>query len=236
MVQLSESPVGGPSSGVKPAVGLRRRADAARNRARILDAAQDAFVEFGADVPLDDIARRAGVGNATVYRHFRDRRSLVHGVVLEVMERAIVVAEQAFAEEADAFDALSRLVHDSVNWKIGALCPMLSEWTDLQETAIFATKERLDAAVQRILDAAQAAGTLRDDVTSPDVMMAVAQLVRPFPGAAYNSMQPFVHRHLQLLLDGLRAPAHTPLPGSALTLEDLRRECILSAAQRSCRQ
>ncbi|RAG82584.1 TetR/AcrR family transcriptional regulator [Streptacidiphilus pinicola] len=221
----------------KPAAsGLRRRADAARNRARILEAAQEAFIEFGADVPLDEIARRAGIGNATVYRHFPDRRALVRGVVLEVMERANSVAVQAYAEESDPFEALSRLVHDSVNWKIGALCPMLSEWTDLGDPEVYATRERLDGSIQAIVSAAQAAGSLRDDVGSDDVMMAVAQLVRPFPGARYESLQPFVHRHLQLLLDGLRAPARTPLPGSPQSLEDVRRECVLASAnRRECR-
>ncbi|MEY9872607.1 AcrR family transcriptional regulator [Streptacidiphilus sp. MAP12-33] len=221
----------------QPAAGLRRRADAARNRARILEAAQDAFIEHGADVPLDEIARRAGIGNATVYRHFPDRGALVRGVVLEVMERAIGVAERAYAEENDPFEALSRLVHDSVNWRIGALCTMLSEWTDLEEPEVFATKERLDTIAQTIVGAAQASGSMREDVGSDDVFMAVAQLVRPFPGASYDSLQPFVHRHLQLLLDGLRAPARTPLPGSPQTLEDVRRECLLSrAARRICRQ
>lgn len=221
----------------KPAAaGLRRRADAARNRARILEVAQEAFIEFGADVPLDEIARRAAIGNATVYRHFPDRRALVRGVVLEVMERAVGVAAQAYAEETDPFEALSRLVHDSVNWKIGALCPMLSEWTDLNDPEVLATRERLDAVVQTIVDAAQAAGSLRDDVGSNDVMMAVAQIVRPFPGARYDSLQPFVHRHLQLLLDGLRAPVRTPLPGSPQTLEDVRRACTLAAGnRRTCR-
>ncbi|WP_042363706.1 TetR/AcrR family transcriptional regulator [Streptacidiphilus neutrinimicus] len=226
MVQVTETE--------KPA-GLRRRADAARNRARILEAAQEAFIEYGADVPLDEIAKRAGIGNATVYRHFPDRRALVRGVVLEVMERAISVAQQAYAEESDPFEALSRLVHDSVNWKIGALCPMLSEWTDLDEPEVFETKERLDGVARTIIGAAQAAGSMREDVGSDDVFMAVAQLVRPFPGAPYDSLKPFVHRHLQLLLDGLRAPARTPLPGSPQSLEDVRRECILAAGRRECR-
>jgi AcrR family transcriptional regulator len=215
--------------------GLRRRADAARNRARILDAAQDAFIEYGADVPLDEIAKRAGIGNATVYRHFPDRRALVRGVVLEVMERAISVAQRAYAEESDPFEALSRLVHDAVNWKIGALCPMLSEWTDLDEPEVFETKERLDGIARTIIGAAQEAGSMRDDVSSDDVFMAVAQLVRPFPGAPFDSLLPFVHRHLQLLLDGLRAPARAPLPGSPQSLEDVRRECILAANRRECR-
>ncbi|MET7656978.1 helix-turn-helix domain-containing protein, partial [Streptomyces sp. NPDC005486] len=57
----------------------RPRADALRNRERIVAAAREMFVEFGADVPLDEIARRAGVGNATVYRNFPDRDALTRG-------------------------------------------------------------------------------------------------------------------------------------------------------------
>ena len=173
MVQLSAKPA-----------GPRLRADATRNRARILEAAEEAFIEHGADVPLDDIARRAGVGNATLYRHFPDRRALVRGVVIAVMDRATAVAERVLAESTDdPFEALSRLVHDSVDWKIGALGPLLSEWTDLRDPEIYAAKERLDRAVQAIVDAAQAAGTLRPDVAAVDIMMAASQLVRPFPGA-----------------------------------------------------
>ena len=59
--------------------GPRLRADASRNRARIIGAARETLVEIGAEAPLDEIARRAGVGNATLYRHFADRRPGVRG-------------------------------------------------------------------------------------------------------------------------------------------------------------
>ena len=75
----------------------RPRADALRNRERIVAAAREMFVEFGSDVPLDEIARRAEVGNATLYRHFADRGELIREVVCTVMDRASVQAERALA-------------------------------------------------------------------------------------------------------------------------------------------
>lgn len=93
----------------------RLRADARRNRERIVAAAREMFVEFGAEVPLDDVARRAGVGNATLYRHFADRRELVHEVVLSVLERITGSGEAAMAEESDAFAALRRFAHGAAD-------------------------------------------------------------------------------------------------------------------------
>lgn len=103
----------------------RPRADALRNRERIVTAAREMFVEFGPYVPLDEVARRAGVGNATVYRNFPDREALAREVVCSVMDRTAEAAEAALAESGDAFAALSRFVHTSVDERIGALCPML---------------------------------------------------------------------------------------------------------------
>jgi hypothetical protein len=73
------------------------------------------------------------------------------------------------------------------------------------------------------MDRAKAAGQLRPDVGVGDVMIATAQLSRPPAGTACFRVDSFVHRHLQLFLDGLRAPARSGLPGAALTMEDLRR-------------
>lgn len=78
----------------------RPRADALRNRERIVAAAREMFVEFGPEVPFDEIARRAGVGNATVYRNFPDRDALAREVVCSVMDRTSERAESAIAEGA----------------------------------------------------------------------------------------------------------------------------------------
>lgn len=78
----------------------RPRADALRNRERIVAAAREMFVEFGPEVPFDEIARRAGVGNATVYRNFPDRDALAREVVCSVMDRTSERAESAIAAGA----------------------------------------------------------------------------------------------------------------------------------------
>jgi hypothetical protein len=72
------------------------------------------------------------------------------------------------------------------------------------------------------MDRARKAGQLRPDVAVGDVMVAAAQLSRPLGGAECLSIDRFVHRHIQLFLDGLRAPARSVLPGTAVTMEALR--------------
>ncbi|MFI6935576.1 TetR/AcrR family transcriptional regulator [Streptomyces sp. NPDC050287] len=201
----------------------RPRADALRNRERIVTAAREMFTEFGPDVPLDEIARRAGVGNATVYRNFPDRDALVREVVCSVMDRTSEAAEQALAESGDAFAALERFVHVSADERVSALCPMVATTFDQNHPDLEAARERLEQTVDALMDRAKAAGQMRTDVGVGDLMVTVAQLSRPPAGTACVNADRFLHRHLQLFLDGLRAPARSTLPGTATTMEDLRR-------------
>ncbi|BCK70622.1 TetR/AcrR family transcriptional regulator [Streptomyces platensis] len=201
----------------------RLRADALRNRERIIAAARETMVEFGAEVPLDEIARRAGVGNATLYRHFADRLELIHHVTLSVMSRTADRAESALAEESDAFQALRRFVHAAVEERIGALCPLLADGVDRDHPDLCAARDRLEAAVEAVMAAARDSGQLRTDIAVGDLMVAITQLTRPLPGSRCPNFDQFVHRHLQLFLDGLQAPARSELPGAAATLDDLRR-------------
>ncbi|QMU78711.1 TetR/AcrR family transcriptional regulator [Streptacidiphilus sp. PB12-B1b] len=203
----------------------RLRADATRNRERIVAAAQEVFVEFGPDAPLDEIARRAGVGNATLYRHFPDRRELSRSVVLSVFDTMATQAEVMIAEADQAFDALEQVVHGAVEWKVGALCPMFAEWMDPAEPELLAAQNRLDSAVEAIIEKAQAEGGLRTDVGAGDILTVAAQMARPLPGSDSTDHDLFVHRSLQLFLDGLRAPGRSALPGRPVTLMDLRRDC-----------
>lgn len=212
-----------------PAIPLQRtphrlRADASRNRDRIVKAAREAFVELGAEVPLDEIARRAGVGNATVYRHFSDRKALVHQVTLASMQAIATEAELALADSEDAFEALSRFVHRAADERIGTLCALLLEGFDKTAPEVVETRERLDVALDEIMDKARKAGQLREDVAVGDLMVALAQLTRPLPGAMCANFDRYVHRHLQLFLDGLHGPARSELPGVAATFEDLEQK------------
>ncbi|THC47842.1 TetR/AcrR family transcriptional regulator [Streptomyces sp. A1499] len=205
---------------------VRPRADALRNRERIVAAAREMFVEHGSDVPLDEVARRAGVGNATVYRHFADRDELVRQVVLSVTDRVAVLAEEGIAAadaDADAaFGALRTFVHAAADERIGALCPMLQAGFDPNHPDLLDARERLERSIEGLMGRARAAGQLRADIAVGDLMVALSQLTRPLPGTACLSMDRFVHRHLQLFMDGLMAPARSELPGEAATLRDLR--------------
>lgn len=202
---------------------VRQRADASRNRERIVAAARDALVESGPDTPLDEIARRAGVGNATLYRNFADRRELFRIVMLAVLDQAARRGEAAMAEEADEFAALARFAHESAAARIGAQSALLHMLDLRTDEELNAAREHLAAVVARLMDRAREAGQLRGDVGPGDLMVALSQLTRPLPGAACPSIDRYVHRHIQVFLDGLRAPARSPLPGAAATLEDLRR-------------
>jgi len=201
----------------------RPRADALRNRERIVTAASEMFTEFGPDVPLDEIARRAGVGNATVYRNFPDRDALVREVVCSIMDRTAEAAELALAATGDAFGALESFVHTAADERITALCPMVQGTFDQYHPDLVAARVRMERLVEQLMDRARAAGQLRGDVSVGDLMVAVAQLSRPPAGTGCLTFDGFVHRTLQLFLDGLRAPARSHLPGTALTMEDLRQ-------------
>ncbi|WP_354380549.1 helix-turn-helix domain-containing protein [Streptomyces sp. PvR034] len=222
----------------------RPRADAVRNRERILLAAREVFVEFGAHAPLDEIARRAGIGNATLYRHFPERADLVHRVVLFVMDRVAAHAEDALAATegaaagalvpvgpataglVDAFEALCRFTHAAADERIGALCPMLAGDFDRENPELLAARDALAEAVEKLLVAGQRAALVRADIAAGDLLLALSQLSRPLPGVACLDADQFAHRHLQLFLDGLRAPGRSVLPGYAATLEDLRQKTM----------
>jgi AcrR family transcriptional regulator len=201
----------------------RLRADASRNRDRIVAAARELLVEYGAEVPLDEVARRAGVGNATVYRHFADRGELMLQVTLSVMEGIQEQAETAVAEEPDAFQALRRFVLAAAEERIGALCSMLSGAFNRAHPEVVESRDRLEQTIEDILDRARRSGQLRADVAVGDLMVAITQLSRPLPGTACVNADRFVHRHLLIFLDGLQAPARSELPGTAVTFQELQR-------------
>ncbi|MCT2593105.1 TetR/AcrR family transcriptional regulator [Streptomyces sp. N2-109] len=202
--------------------GPRLRADAVRNRERIMQAAGEAFVQFGPDVPLDEIARDAGVGNATLYRHFPDRESLVKQVVLTLMDQISERAEAAHNEVPDAFDALCRFVFEAAEQRVGALCPVLTKHVDQSDPEILAARNRLETVATNLMNWARRSGQLREDVGFGDVIVALTQLARPLPGTGCAEIRRFTHRHLQIFLDGLRAPSRSQLTGSAATFNDLR--------------
>lgn len=206
--------------------GPRLRADARRNLDLLLAAAREVFVAQGPGAPLEDVARRAGVGIATLYRRFPDREALLRAVALDVLGGVLRETQLALAEEPDAFGALARYMHRAIDLRVGAIMPVLMGQLSLDDGALIRARDEAAAPVRAIIDAAHADGTLRPDVAFGDIGLLIGRLCQPlavpFPPAVADQL---AHRHLALLLDGLRAdPARDvgPLPGPALTLGDLQ--------------
>ncbi|RKN41610.1 TetR/AcrR family transcriptional regulator [Streptomyces hoynatensis] len=201
----------------------RLRADAARNRERILAAARETFVLHGPDAPLDEIARRAGVGNATLYRHFPDRASLTAHVLLYVNQRIIDNAQRAMEEQNDPFETLRGLVLNAAEERLGGLCSILAPALDAEDTRLRDSMRRMQEVTQQVIDRAHQSGQLRPDVDSGDLLLAISRLTLPLPGTRCGDAL-LTRRHLQIFLDGLRTPVRSTLPGEPKTLADLKGE------------
>lgn len=201
------------------------RADARNNRARLLAAARDVFVELGPSAPLDEVARRAGTGIGTLYRRFPDRAALARAVVLDALERTVEEATRAQAATTDPFDALIRYLHRVLDLRTTAVISVLLEQVSLAEPELATAGEAGAQALQDLIDAARQAGALRADVTFGDLATLVVRLSRPLPGAfTREQADQLGHRHLDLLVDGLRDtadPART-LDGPTVTRAQLR--------------
>jgi len=181
------------------------------------------FIERGPAAPLDEIARRARTGIATLYRRFPDRRALIREVVLDALLRTAEEARLAAAQEPDPFAALARYMRRAIDVRTAAVIPALLEQIPFDDQEIARARREGLAAIQNLVDAAQIAGALRPDITSGDIGMLIARLSRPLPGGFPADVQHGLsQRHLSLVIEGLRAPARqTPLPGPALTMSDL---------------
>jgi AcrR family transcriptional regulator len=205
------TPVGVDSTGSvglgQPGTAQRRlRADAQRNVDSLLQAAKTVFAASGVDAPAKEITDLAGVGVGTLYRHFPQRSDLVTAV----LQREIDVC-------AEAAPTL-RTAHEPV--------VALTEWL-LQYTEFLATKrglatalhsgdpafdalpryfyQRLEPALESLLDAATASGETRGDISAKDLLHAIAHLCQPTPGEGPE----YSRRMVALLIDGLRNGTRT---------------------------
>ncbi len=181
-----------------------QRADARRNREKILSAAADAFAETGLDAQVEDIARRAGVGVGTLYRHFPTKEALFDALAREHFERLadIVEAIDPGADPWRAFeDAIwqcARAVADNV-----ALCEIIAGHPGTMAAAA-AGQERLQAATALLIDGARTQGAIREDATVSDVRTIMCGFGHV--AAAQHAGAPLDwRRYLEIALDGLRA-------------------------------
>jgi AcrR family transcriptional regulator len=194
------------------APGRPLRADAARNRTLILDAARTAFAEGGLDVGVEEIARRAGVGKGTLYRRFPTKEALVQAIFDDILTEYETLAAEAceqpdpgaafadFLDRAARMQATNQGFYDVVTQRLGT-------------SALHQRQRRrfVDAAA-RPLRRAQEAGHVRDDLVPEDIQQMLRMLgatTRPaMDGCPMDDHWP---RYLGLLLDALRPGSATPL-------------------------
>jgi AcrR family transcriptional regulator len=184
-----------------------RRADARRNHDLLLAAAREVFSERGPDAPLDEVARRAGIGNATMYRHFPDRRELLVAVYADEVAALCALGEALLRDES-AQDALfswlrAFIAHVASKRELALAIP-----SDAQRPALFdGWHTAMHATASRLLAQAQAAGAVSADLGAPDLLT----LANGIAVASSDTGQ--VERCLALLRRGA-APLPPPQPGS----------------------
>jgi AcrR family transcriptional regulator len=178
------------------------RSDAERNRQQLLKVAQEVFAKEGLAVPIDEIARRAGLGVGTLYRHFPTKEALFEAIVVGRMQRLVELA-QAGASAPDPgnafFGFLSQMVEEGLAKK-DFLTALAGTAVDLAQIA--AAKQRMKRAVAVLVERAQKAGVVRADVGAGDVLTLVMGTV----GAAdRHGAGPAERKRLLLVIfDGLR--------------------------------
>ncbi|MCX4233269.1 TetR/AcrR family transcriptional regulator [Streptomyces ortus] len=177
-----------------------------RNRTRILAAAQEVLVEQGWEAPLDEIARRAGVGNATLYRHFPVRDALLAEAIERIVVNVADAAEEVAAKDDDPCVALRHFLETAAHERLAALCCLSEEKAGVRPE-LARQKGRMMQAAQTLLNRAQQTQQVRADMSLEEIIMAVAQLGRPLPGTSWSATDQFGPRILRLYLDGLLASA-----------------------------
>jgi AcrR family transcriptional regulator len=187
------------------------RADAARNRRRLLDAAARVFAERGLDAGVDEIAREAGVGVGTLYRRFPTKDDLIAAVFddrFEPMEAALASAAEHedpwyALESAMAAFAEAAILHRALLHRIA--------YSGYHAQAVHASKERVLAILDRLLVRAREAGVVREDLVARD-LLALSGMMSRLPPWQLEQEPDIWRRYLGLMLDGLRPDGAHPLP------------------------
>lgn len=190
----------------------RKRADARRNEATLLDAAAAAFITSGVDVPVRDIAARAGVGVGTIYRHFPTRADLIVAVYRHQVEACAEAGPTLLANSSTPHAALARWIDLFVDFLVTkhGLAEALQSDDAAFETLHAYFLDRLVPVCAQLLDAATTAGEILPDMNPYELLRGVGNLCIGADDPRYDA-----RRMVELLIAGLRLhplpPAQTPL-------------------------
>jgi AcrR family transcriptional regulator len=179
------------------------RADARRNRERILQSAREVFAQSGSDAQIDDVARRAGVGVGTVYRHYPTKEALLVELVREKFRMLTAAGRAALERPGEPFDVLADLLRDNAATlgNDAAMQQAVAGAGDQIWSQAAVEQEELMTVTEVLLQRARVAGTIRSDATANDIGMLMSgvcsTMAHPAPGSDW-------HRHLELVIDALR--------------------------------
>jgi len=202
-----------------PAVGPRR-ADALRNRVLVLAAAADVFAEQGLKAPVEEVARRAGVGVGTVCRNFPTKEALLQAVLTSHYESLLESAEQALTRP-DAAEAFERFFVALPDFHVRHRA-FAEQMAGELELAAQPVRDKLMTAISELVARAQAAGAIRADIGPADVSMLMSGVAHAT--ALAGDLQPMLReRYVRIALDGLRPGDTSPLPGRSVSFAELRR-------------
>lgn len=194
------------------------RADARRNREAVLVAAREQFGKFGLDCQMEDIARRAGVGVGTVYRHFQTKDDLIAALVTDRFQRLAERARDALAE-GDPWQAFCSWMRFAAGLQVRdrGLSEFMSSQPQLAEHE--AVSSGLAAVMEELVAAAQRAGGMRKDAVVEDVPTLICALGAVMAGAAESMSSMNWERFVAIMLDGLRAPGEIELPPPRMVIQ-----------------
>jgi AcrR family transcriptional regulator len=194
-----------------------RRAEAARNDQRILDAARAVFIA-DPEAPIAAVAAQAGVGISALYRRYRSKEDLLQRLCLDGLQRYIAEAEAALADEGDAWDAFTRFMQRCLDAGTSALTLRFAG-TFTAGDALQEAGRAAFAVTQRLLERTRASGALRPKIEAGDISLLFEQLQAIQVRDARRTGQ-LRQRYLALLLDGLHLTA-APLPGPPPQWEEI---------------
>jgi len=186
------------------------RADARRNREAVIAAAKKLFAEEGLDAQMPDVAKHANVGVGTVYRHFPTKDDLIAALVAERFERLAQKASEGLLAE-DAWEGMADFIRFSAQLQADdrGLCEVMGSRPEVMDAAAHAAG--LPQICEGLVKRAQRSGQLRRDLTWEDIPMIACGLGR-ITQATVGPASGRWPRLLEIILDGLRAPASGKLP------------------------
>jgi AcrR family transcriptional regulator len=178
------------------------RADSARNRQLLMDAAKAGFSEVGLNVSLEEIARRAGVGIGTLYRHFPSREAVVEAVYRREVEHLAEAVPQLL-ETSPAGEALHKWMHLFVDYIATKrlIAPSLGAASGRSSTLYATSAELITRAISTLVKRAVASGDVRKDIDPQDLLRALVGVSYGNPDAGWEAS---ARRLIDILMDGLR--------------------------------